>query len=239
MGKGARPRAYCQGQCPSARGRGRGKQTDGKYSCQRSHMLAACGHTSVPLGWHRPQEKSQRSRHQKRDEGVSAECAGKRSAHEGRRGRGAFPWLLGGGVPRPHGHSTHQPLPPEATSARLSVTWTQIFPSSLKYQRARVVVLQLLERLLLSRQAARAPPRMDVGNSVCITRKPRRQRIAGALTPPPPRGWCDSQATTQISRGLQDAHTPCWAFCGREGGPRHQALSFPKIAKCLFPLSSS
>lgn len=46
-------------------------------------------------------------------------------------------------------------------------------------------------------------------------------------------------ATAQISRGLQDAPTLCWAFCSREGGPLHQALSFPKIAKCLFPLSGS
>lgn len=56
-----------------------------------------------------PKRKARVPGHQKRDKGGSAECAGKRSASEGRGGRGAFPWLLGGGVPRPHGHSIHQP----------------------------------------------------------------------------------------------------------------------------------
>lgn len=94
-----------------------------------------------------PKRKASVPGHQKRDEGVSAECAGKQSAREGEGAEVPSHGCWGAGSPglMATPHTSPTPLPPEAASAQLF-----FFPSSLKYRRARVVVLQLLERLLSS-----------------------------------------------------------------------------------------
>ena len=133
-----------------------------------------------------PKREARVPGHQMQDEGVSAKCAGKWPAGEGRGGQRAFPRLLGGPrATRPLRSqasllATLTPLPPEAASARLSATRTQIFPSPLKYRSARVVVLELLKKRLLSAPLGGAgSPCSSQGERAglsCFRRKPSTDR---------------------------------------------------------------
>lgn len=91
-----------------------------------------------------PKRKARVPGHEKRDDGGICRV---QESHQPVRGEGAAVpsrgcWGAGAPGLLATAHTSLTPLPPEAASARLSATRTQIFPSSLKYRIARAVALR-------------------------------------------------------------------------------------------------